>query len=113
MGENMYPKTPDLAAPAAQGLSDGELFYIIQNGVRWTGMPSWKAEHSAEDTWRLVSFIRAVPKLTPSDLESVGLASAVDEVDHHHDTDAEIRPDPSGTSRPPRLAATRSTGPQR
>src|SRR5581483_1676197 len=42
MGENMYPKVPDLAASSVQGLSDGALFSIIQNGVRWTGMPAWK-----------------------------------------------------------------------
>jgi mono/diheme cytochrome c family protein len=84
MGENLYPKTPDLADPAVQRLSDGELFYIIQNGVRWTGMPAWKHEHSAEDTWRLVSFIRALPTLTPADLKSAGLAPDAEQNEHHH-----------------------------
>src|SRR5262245_43528097 len=75
VGENMYPKSPNLADAAVQRLSDGELFFIIQNGVRWTGMPAWKHDHSAEETWRLVSFIRAIPTLTQSDLEAVGLAT--------------------------------------
>ena len=72
MGENMYPKVPDLADAGVQRLSDGALFSIIQNGVRWTGMPAWKREHSAEETWQLVSFIRKVPSLTSQDLESLG-----------------------------------------
>jgi cytochrome c553 len=38
LGENMYPKAPDLAGPSVQQLSDGALFYVIQNGVRWTGV---------------------------------------------------------------------------
>jgi mono/diheme cytochrome c family protein len=71
LGENMYPKVPDLADPAVQQLSDGALFSIIQNGVRWTGMPAWKREHSPEDTWKLVSFVRRVPTLTPTELEGL------------------------------------------
>jgi mono/diheme cytochrome c family protein len=89
MGENMYPRVPDFADPAVQGLSDGVLFWIIQNGVRWTGMPAWKHEHTPEDTWKLVSFIRKVPSLTSEDLESLEHASGSDEhgADHHHSHD--------------------------
>ena len=41
MGRNLYPKAPDMRTAATQQLSDGELFYIIENGVRLTGMPAW------------------------------------------------------------------------
>ena len=87
MGQNMYPKVPDLAASAVQGLSDGALFAIIQNGVRWTGMPAWKREHSPDDTWKLVSFIRKVPSLTSQDLESLRHTDRADHraSDHHED----------------------------
>jgi mono/diheme cytochrome c family protein len=71
MGDNMYPKVPDLTASATQTRSDGELFYIIQNGVRWTGMPAWKREHSPEETWSLVSFIRKMPSVTGPELEQI------------------------------------------
>jgi mono/diheme cytochrome c family protein len=84
VGENMYPKVPDLADQSVQQLTDGELFYVIQNGVRWTGMPSWKHEHSPEETWRLVSFIRATPHLTRADLESAGLAAGEQHEQHEH-----------------------------
>ena len=69
IGANMYPKVPDLTSTQVQRRSDGALFYIIQNGIRWTGMPSWKAEHSAEDTWKLVAFIRKAPTLTEADMK--------------------------------------------
>ena len=87
MGENMYPKVPDLTDSAVQGLSDGALFAIIQNGVRWTGMPAWKREHSPEDTWKLVSFIRKVPSLTSQDLESLRHNDRADHraADHQED----------------------------
>ncbi len=39
------------------------MFWIIQNGLRLTGMPSWKCSISETDTWRLVRFIHALPEL--------------------------------------------------
>jgi plastocyanin/cytochrome c553 len=70
IGQKMYPPVPDLAAPAIQNMADGTLFAIIQNGVSWTGMPAFRSEHTADETWQLVSFIRRVPTLTPEDLHS-------------------------------------------
>ena len=65
MGSGLYPKPPDLRLEETQKLSDGELFWIIENGVRFTGMPAFSGHHSApEDTWKLVQFIRHLPQLT-------------------------------------------------
>jgi len=68
MGHGMYPKPPDLRAPATQHRSDGEIFWIIENGVRLTGMPAFGGtggEHgNPEDSWKLVHFIRHLPTLT-------------------------------------------------
>jgi mono/diheme cytochrome c family protein len=68
VGMNMYPRVPDLTSTEVQARSDGALFYIIQNGVRWTGMPAWKAEHTPEETWKLVALLRKAPTLTETDL---------------------------------------------
>jgi hypothetical protein len=54
-----------------QQKSDGELFYIISNGVRLTGMPAWEGEDSPEELWDLVSFIRHLPQLTPEELKQM------------------------------------------
>jgi mono/diheme cytochrome c family protein len=66
MGKNLYPPAPDMRLPATQQLSDGELFYIIKNGIRLTGMPAWGtgSSHDQEDSWKLVHFIRHLPQLT-------------------------------------------------
>ena len=69
IGRNLYPKAPDMAGPDTQQRSDGELFYIISNGIRFTGMPGWGGEDSPEEIWQLVSFIRHLPALTPEELE--------------------------------------------
>jgi hypothetical protein len=47
-----------------QGLTDGEIFNIIENGVRLTGMPGWGGPGTAEGSWHLVHFIRHLPRLT-------------------------------------------------
>jgi mono/diheme cytochrome c family protein len=67
IGKALYPRVPDMRKAATQNLSDGELFYIIENGVRLTGMPAW-AHEDADDNWKLVHFIRHQPKLTPAEL---------------------------------------------
>jgi hypothetical protein len=54
-----------------QSLSDGELYYIIRNGVPLTGMPAWgdpRLGNSDSQTWALVSFIRHLPTLTPAEV---------------------------------------------
>jgi mono/diheme cytochrome c family protein len=70
IGQNLYPKAPDMSLPDTQSLSDGELFYIIENGVRLTGMPAWGTPDPEDDaeTWELVHFIRHLPKITPEEL---------------------------------------------
>jgi mono/diheme cytochrome c family protein len=69
MGKWMYPRAPDMRLAATQDLTDGELFYIIQNGIRMTGMPAWGngAMGDEQDSWKLVRFIRHLPKLTPEE----------------------------------------------
>jgi mono/diheme cytochrome c family protein len=66
MGKHMYPPAPDMRQSGTQDLSDGELFYIIQNGIRLTGMPAWGTgtNHDEQDSWKLVRFIRHLPRLT-------------------------------------------------
>src|SRR5690242_19864643 len=64
MGHGLYPKPPDLRLPETQKLSDGELFWVIENGVRFTGMPSFSTPGMQNDSWKLVRFIRHLPQLT-------------------------------------------------
>lgn len=70
IGIGMYPKPPDMRLRATQALTDGELFYIIENGIRLTGMPAWGdgTAEGAEGSWHLVHFIRKLPSLTQEDI---------------------------------------------
>jgi hypothetical protein len=62
-----------MRGPQTQELSDGELFYIIENGVRFTGMPAFGNGDGAgqEDSWHLVRFIRELPRLAPEQIEAM------------------------------------------
>lgn len=87
LGLNLYPKAPDLRDAATQGLSDGELYYIINNGIRFTGMPAWGSTHSREEMWQLVSFVRRLPELTPDELkamEQMAAGETVGDTDEAH-----------------------------
>lgn len=66
IARNLYPKVPDLRLPQTQNLTDGQIRYIIRNGVRLTGMPGWARPHDeqSDDSWKLVLFIRDLHQLT-------------------------------------------------
>ena len=70
IGKSLYPKAPDMRLPRTQQLSDGEIFYFIENGVRLTGMPAWGngTPEGERSSWQLVNFIRRLSKLTADDL---------------------------------------------
>jgi mono/diheme cytochrome c family protein len=70
MGRGLYPRAPDMRLPATQNLSDAELFYIIENGVRLTGMPAWSTGTKEGETssWHLVHFVRHLPKLSDEEI---------------------------------------------
>ena len=73
IGRGLYPKPPDMRGDATQRLSDGEMFYIIENGVRFTGMPAFGTgkPDPAGDTqvWALVSFVRHLPRITAGEID--------------------------------------------
>ena len=70
-GRGFFPKAPDLRA-ATQDLTDGEIFYIIENGVRFTGMPAFgtgTADPQGETlAWQLVRFVRRLAEITPDEI---------------------------------------------
>jgi mono/diheme cytochrome c family protein len=72
MGQKLYPRVPDMRLAQTQNLSDGEIYYIIENGVRFTGMPAWGTGGTNDhDSWHLVLFIRHLPKMTDEDIQDM------------------------------------------
>src|SRR5262245_8405307 len=82
IGNALYPRAPDMRRSPTQNLSDGELYYIIQHGIRLSGMPAWgQPVDDDEDSWKLVAFIRYLPSLTAEeerDMEKLNPKSAME-----------------------------------
>lgn len=73
MGKSFYPPAPDMRERRTQSLTDGELFYIIERGVPFTGMPAWGngTPEGEQDSWKLVRFIRHLIKISATELEEM------------------------------------------
>ena len=69
-GRSLYPRAPDMRAANTQSLTDGELFSIIEHGIRLSGMPAWGdgTPEGERDSWALVHFVRRLPKLTAEEI---------------------------------------------
>lgn len=57
----MSPPVPDLGAPEIQKYTDGQFKWIIENGIRMSGMPGWKGLIQDEEMWQMVRYIRHLP----------------------------------------------------
>ncbi len=57
----MSPPVADLGAKDVQQYSDGQLKWIIQNGIRFTGMPAWSGNLEDDEMWHIVLYLRHLP----------------------------------------------------
>jgi mono/diheme cytochrome c family protein len=91
MGRNMFPKAPDMRQQTTQSLTDGELFWFIENGIRFTGMPGWSTGTSAGEaaSWHLVHFIRHLPEITEPELEEMAAQNPRSPAEVRQDIEAE------------------------
>jgi mono/diheme cytochrome c family protein len=110
MGRGLYPRPPDMRRPQTQSLSDGELFYIIEHGVRLTGMPAW-GDGSAESelaSWHLVRFIRHLPTLSDAEIAEMEALNPKSPEEWRGEEDA--RRFLEGSAEPPRPTAVHKHG---
>jgi mono/diheme cytochrome c family protein len=98
MGQNMYPRPPDMRGKRTQSMSDGELYYIINQGVRLSGMPAWGTPGDNDrGSWELVAFIRRLPSLTPAEIDAMKAMNPVSasQVKAKQDEDAFLDEEPA------------------
>ena len=80
--KGLNPGPPMLDMDDVQKMSDGQLFWVVSQGVRATGMPAFSPTHSPQEIWQIVSFVRHLPKL--SDAEVAELRKGREEEEAHH-----------------------------
>lgn len=85
-GRGLHPRVPDLTLAATQELSDGALFWIIENGIKLTGMPAFGEESPDDDehAWTLVHWIRRLPELTAEEIEAMEHEHGASPAGHEH-----------------------------
>jgi mono/diheme cytochrome c family protein len=90
LGRQMYPPAPDMRKAGTQDLTDGELFYVIENGIRLTGMPGWGGSGaSGKDSWKLVHFIRHLPDLSATEIAEMNKMNPKSPEDFEHEQQEE------------------------
>jgi mono/diheme cytochrome c family protein len=82
-GMGLNPAAPDLTLPAIQRMSDGELFWVISNGIRMTGMPAFSLTHKPDEIWKIVAFVRHLPEISAD--EQKELKAATEGGEGHHE----------------------------
>lgn len=73
LAEGMYPQPPDLTGAAAR-YTPGELFWILKNGIKMSGMPSM-ANDGDELLWNTVAFLQKMPSMTVEQYNDLWMAS--------------------------------------
>jgi len=82
IGQGLNPPAPELTLPRVQKRPDGELFWIVSNGIRMTGMPAFKPTHKPEEIWKIVAFVRHLEEISPE--EQKVLKAETEEPENHH-----------------------------
>jgi mono/diheme cytochrome c family protein len=85
IAQGLYPQPPDLAKTAPL-YSDGELFWIVKNGIKMTGMPAW-SDHSDEELWATVAFLKKLPGMSEQDYARLVMAGMAHGGHHHGEQD--------------------------
>ena len=76
----LHPVPPSLDSPVVQESGDGEFFWVIGNGLRFTGMPAFGGLYDEEDRWALVAFLRRLPDLLPAGYEELVSGAGAEEL---------------------------------
>ncbi len=72
-GKGMLPLPTNLAESARE-LTAGEIFWVLRNGIKMTGMPAWQFRFGDEELWAIVAFVKHLPSLSPQDYREMARA---------------------------------------
>jgi mono/diheme cytochrome c family protein len=96
IGQGLSPQPPNLAH-SSEHYTSSELFWIIKHGIRMTGMPAW-GDHSDDELWATVAFLRKLPEMTPEDYAKL-VMQVVSHGGQHYPAAHNAHPEP-GTGQP-------------
>ncbi|MCL4543720.1 MAG: c-type cytochrome [Chloroflexi bacterium] len=56
----LYPPATNLTSHDARQKSDAQLYWIIKNGLSFTGMPSFAGQYNSQQIWSIVAYLRTL-----------------------------------------------------
>ncbi len=72
LAKGLNPEPPDLSEDEDKDeMSAAELFWVIKNGIRMTGMPAWGPTHDDTEVWDIVAFIKTLPQTSAADYRAL------------------------------------------
>jgi mono/diheme cytochrome c family protein len=86
--EQMRPEPPDLTKAAATW-KDNELYWILQHGIKMTGMPAFGPTHDEKELRAMVAFVRRLPDMSPSEYKEL---TDLAEGEEDHDAKGRVQP---------------------
>lgn len=81
-GMGLNPKAPELSE-AAGDWTPAELYWIVKNGVKMTGMPAFAPTHSDKELWAMVAFLEKLKGMTPPQYKTFASSKAEPEEKQH------------------------------
>jgi mono/diheme cytochrome c family protein len=66
IAKGLNPEAPDLA-DAVEDMTTAQMFWIIKNGIKMSGMASYGKVHNDDEIWNIVAFAQRLPKMTPEE----------------------------------------------
>lgn len=83
--QGLNPEPPKLDSERVQKRRNEELYWIIKNGIRMTGMPDFGKTHKDEALWPIIAFVRQLPRLHGKDYDAMIKAAGLsDEGESDH-----------------------------
>jgi len=83
ISKGLMPAPPKLQE-AAEEWTPAELFWVIKNGIKMTGMPAWGPTHSDKKLWQIVAFVKRLPKMTLAQYQALEAAAGPELDEDHH-----------------------------
>lgn len=82
--QGMYPQPPDLAH-AGKEMAANEIYWVVKNGIKASGMPAWGASHGDDEMWAMTAFIQQLPDMSKSDYAQLLARAEASDIGHHHE----------------------------
>ncbi|HEV7516022.1 MAG TPA: cytochrome c [Thermoanaerobaculia bacterium] len=78
IGAGLNPSPPNLIR-STRDMSPAEVYWIVKNGIRMTGMPAFGPTHDEATLWAITAFVKQLPTMTPQQYQALAPAHAAGE----------------------------------